>query len=94
MRSDSLHGWGSPGWTRPTAGYADWRGRTSRTEPTSRLAISAPSRHVRDVLLAKGYEVAYREFPGGHDYFWWIESLAEGLIALLGDRARGSSPED
>jgi enterochelin esterase family protein len=94
MRSDSLHGWGSPGWTRATAAYAASKALMLGTEPMSRLAISAPSRHVRDVLLAKGYEVAYREFPGGHDYFWWIESLAEGLIALLGDRARGSSPED
>ena len=34
----------------------------------------------RDVL---GLAV-YREFPGGHDFFWWRETLAWGLIALLG----------
>jgi enterochelin esterase family protein len=40
--------------------------------------------HMRDVLVAKGYEVDYRNFPGGHDYFWWRETVADGLISLLG----------
>jgi enterochelin esterase-like enzyme len=29
--------------------------------------------------------VIYSEFDGGHDYFCWRGSLADGLIALLGD---------
>lgn len=41
-------------------------------------------RHMRDVLLAKGYDVTYREYPGGHDYIWWRGLLADGLIALAG----------
>lgn len=42
------------------------------------------NRHLRDVLVAKGYEVHHREFPGWHDYLWWRETMADGLVALVG----------
>ncbi len=42
------------------------------------------TRHLRDVLLAKGYDLSYLEFNGGHDRLWWAASLAEGLAALIG----------
>lgn len=47
-------------------------------------AILEPSRNMRNVLLAKGYDVHYREFASGHDYLNWRGTLADGLIALLG----------
>jgi enterochelin esterase-like enzyme len=42
--------------------------------------------HLRDVLTAKGYDVELRVFPGGHDYFWWRETVADGLVRLLGNQ--------
>jgi len=52
--------------------------------PASVAGILESNRHMRDVLLAKGYEVHYQEFVGGHDYLSWRGLLADGLIALIG----------
>ena len=50
--------------------------------------IIETSRHLRDVLIAKGYPLTYREFAGDHDNINWRGSLADGLIALLGPMLR------
>jgi enterochelin esterase family protein len=47
-------------------------------------SILSSTRTLRDVLRAKGYEVHFQEFAGGHDYLCWRGTLADGLIALMG----------
>jgi enterochelin esterase-like enzyme len=46
--------------------------------------ILETSRDMRDVLLAKGYEVHYQQFVGGHDYLSWRGTFADGLMDLIG----------
>lgn len=45
-------------------------------------SILNTTRFLRDVLLAKGNEVHYQEFIGGHDFLSWRGTLADGLIRL------------
>jgi enterochelin esterase-like enzyme len=40
--------------------------------------------NMRDTLLSKGYSVKYENFQSGHDYLCWGETLATGLISLIG----------
>jgi enterochelin esterase family protein len=48
-------------------------------------SILLTTRNLRDVLLAKGYDVYFQEFAGGHDYLSWRGTLADGLILLMGN---------
>ncbi|MFE4668808.1 alpha/beta hydrolase [Streptomyces sp. NPDC056716] len=51
------------------------------------ITLLAANRHLRSVLTAKGYDVAYDEFPGAHEHAGWRRAFANGLRYLLGDRA-------
>ncbi|MEV6342398.1 enterochelin esterase [Actinoplanes sp. NPDC051851] len=44
-----------------------------------------PSRHLRDVLRARGYRLDYTEFAGGHDRLCWRDRFGDALASLLGD---------
>ncbi len=48
-------------------------------------SILLTTRNLRDVLLAKGYEVHFQEFAGNHDFLSWRGTLADGLIVLMGN---------
>lgn len=48
------------------------------------VSLLESNRRMRDILIAKGYDVMYREYAGGHDWFMWAEGLAGGLLHLAG----------
>ena len=55
--------------------------------PAHELALSegltVGNRHLRDVLIAKGYDVTYRETGGQHNNLHFRATLADGLLTLL-----------
>jgi enterochelin esterase family protein len=59
-----------------------------RLEALGPWDILSYNRHMRDVLVARGYPVTYVEFDGGHDWIWWRGLVADGLMALLGPKAK------
>ncbi len=55
-------------------------------------SILLTTQNLRDVLLAKGYQVQFHEFAGGHDYLSWRGTLADGLIFLIGKAPSKPTP--
>lgn len=51
--------------------------------PSRDPSMLTANRHLRDVLLAKGYEHRYREYYMGHEHVAWRSTLAPALIWLL-----------
>lgn len=47
-------------------------------------SLLGANRTLRDVLVAKGVAVTYRETATGHDYYAWRGLIADGLMALAG----------
>jgi enterochelin esterase-like enzyme len=47
-------------------------------------SVLQSTRHLRNVLAARGYPVSYHEFAGGHQYITWRGTLPDALVALLG----------
>ena len=62
-----------------TRGQRYWveAGRFERT-------LVGGSRELRDALAARGLDVAYREYTGGHDVACWRGGLGDGVVALWG----------
>jgi len=51
--------------------------------PSRDPSMLTATRHLRDVLAAKGYEVQYREFFGGHEHVAWAGLLPDAFVYLL-----------
>jgi enterochelin esterase family protein len=48
------------------------------------------NRDLYEILSEHGYDVAYREYQGGHDFACWRGGVADGLAALLNHDVRGA----
>lgn len=48
--------------------------------------MTQSNREMHNLLKAKGYNLQYVEFSGGHDYLCWRGTLSNGLIFLLGEK--------
>ena len=73
----------------PLRFYLDVGTHETQVPPGQPTSLLGSVRHMRDVLVAKGYPVTYAEFEGGHDYACWAGTLADGLVALLGRSRSG-----
>jgi enterochelin esterase-like enzyme len=63
-------------------------GLFERSAPGDGPGILETTRHLRDVLQARGQPVLHREFAGGHDHVGWQGELLQGLAHLLEAPAR------
>jgi enterochelin esterase-like enzyme len=52
--------------------------------PGQATSLLEANRRMRDALAGRDYPLRYVELPGGHDYLRWRDTLADGLIELLG----------
>ena len=58
-------------------------------ENTYHPSVLIANRHLRDVLLAKGYKVHYEEFAGHHSAVNFRGSLATALMFVFAENTRG-----
>ncbi|MFJ2026766.1 enterochelin esterase [Streptomyces sp. NPDC087897] len=74
-------------WLTGQYAWAERRPVTLRLEVgLQEWMLLGENRRLRNVLRARGYDVRYGEFNGGHDYACWRGGLADGLADLLGAR--------
>jgi len=57
-----------------------YEGTATKENGESQLASN---RHLRDVLLLRGYRVRYQTYNGGHDTYCWRQTLVDGLTWVL-----------
>jgi enterochelin esterase-like enzyme len=54
-----------------------------RASPGTDVTLLSANRRLRDALMAKGYEVQYREVYADHDPLHWRRTLPDALMALF-----------
>jgi len=91
---------GSYWWTPSEDPERSWLTRQFVQSPPRSLKISMSvglmevpdqldtNRHLRDVLIAKGYALHYSEFNGNHGYVSWRDDFAGRLLDLAGISTR------
>lgn len=50
------------------------------------LSMLGQNQNLSAYLQERSFSITYAEYTGGHDYACWRGSIAQGLIALLGDK--------
>jgi len=63
--------------------YLDVGRYEGHADPENGAGHLAANRHLRDVLLVKGYPVRYQTYNGGHDTYCWRETLVDALPWVL-----------
>ncbi|MEV5822592.1 alpha/beta hydrolase-fold protein [Micromonospora harpali] len=73
------------GWpAAPVRFYLDVGDRENTWPRPGQVDQLSVNRRFRDLLVARGHQVTYAEYRGGHDYVNWRRTFAEGLLAVLG----------
>lgn len=45
--------------------------------------LTRTNRELAELITERGEPLDFREVPGGHDWAWWSQYLADGLVAVL-----------
>jgi len=63
--------------------YMDAGRYEGHANPENGAGHLGANRHLRDVLLLKGYPVRYQTYNGGHDTYCWRQTLVDALPWVL-----------
>lgn len=68
----------------PISFYLDAGLLENGPNPETGLSMLTVTRHLRDVLVSRGYRIRYHEYAGGHDPIGWRTALPGALRWFLG----------
>lgn len=73
---------------QPLSFYLDVGSLETDMDPGDLTCMLSNNRHMRDVLQAKGYPLHYAEYRGGHNPMNWYRTMADAVLAVLGNVAK------